>query len=108
MAPHCAQFLRLYAHLLSDLQRVEVRALTPDEGRGAGRSERTARVRPQPPAEPPRATVPDTSVSADEFERWMQTQGIRFAAGKPGEAKPAAAEPDKSPTPAPLPSEPVQ
>ncbi len=87
--------------------RVEVRALTPDEGRGAGRSERTARVRPQPPAEPPRATVPDTSVSADEFERWMQSQGIRFAAGKPGDAKPVVAEPDKSPKPAPLPSEPV-
>lgn len=73
--------------------RVEVRAMTPGEGRGARRSER---ARPQAPAEPAaesqRPTVADTSVSADEFERWMQTRGIRFAAGKPGEAKPVAAE----------------
>ena len=87
--------------------RVEVRALAPDEGRGGGRSERTARARPQPPAEPPRATVPDTSVSADEFERWMQSQGIRFAAGKPGDAKAVAPEPDKSPTAGPLSSQSV-
>ncbi|NOT87555.1 MAG: septal ring lytic transglycosylase RlpA family protein [Lysobacter sp.] len=87
--------------------RVEVRALTPGEGRGAGRSERTARARPQPPAEPPRATVADTSVSADEFERWMQTQGIRFAAGKPGEAKPIDARPDTPSMAASLPSQPV-
>lgn len=87
--------------------RVEVRALTPDEGRGAGRSERTARVSPPSPVEPQQPTVPDTSVSADEFERWMQSQGIRFAAGKPGEAKPIAAEPDKSPPAGTLPSQPV-
>lgn len=97
--------------------RVEVRALTPDEGRGAGRSERTARVSPSSPSEPQRPTVPDTSVSADEFERWMQSQGIRFAAGKPGEAKPGdtkpgdtkpvVAEPDKSPTAGTLSSQPV-
>ncbi len=59
--------------------RVEVRALLPDddgrelagrdaaEGRGEGRS--------SPPA------VPDNSVRADEFERWMQEKGIRFASG---------------------------
>ena len=81
--------------------RVEVRALSPGEGRGKSRRERTARTSP-PPAEPARATVADTSVSADEFERWMQTQGIRFATGKPGEARasvPAMAKP--------LPAEPV-
>jgi rare lipoprotein A len=87
--------------------RVEVRALTPGEGRGGNRSERTARVPPPSPSGPQPPTVPDTSVSADEFERWMQTQGIRFAAGKPGEAKPVAAEPDKSPVAVPLPSEPA-
>jgi rare lipoprotein A len=87
--------------------RVEVRALTPGEGRGASRSERTARASPPSPSEPQRPTVPDTSVSADEFERWMQSQGIRFAAGKPGDAKPVAAEPDKSPTAGPPPSQPV-
>jgi rare lipoprotein A len=70
--------------------RVEVRALSPGEGRGKPRRERTDRTNPPPPAAPPRATVADTSVSADEFERWMQSQGIRFATGKPGEAKPAA------------------
>jgi rare lipoprotein A len=66
--------------------RVEVRALTPGEGRG----QRSARVRPQPPAEPLPATVEDNAVSADEFERWMQAQGIRFA-GKPAAAAPPAA-----------------
>jgi rare lipoprotein A len=86
--------------------RVEVRAMTPGEGRGARRSERAARARPQPPAElpaePQRPTVADTSVSADEFERWMQTRGIRFAAGKPGEVKPVAVESTGTP-----PAEPV-
>ena len=67
--------------------KVEVRALTPDDNRGGRRGERTARV--EPPAEPTPATVADNSVSADEFERWMQAQGIRFA-GKPG---PAATQP---------------
>lgn len=72
--------------------RVEVQALTPDEGRGNGRLARASRFessrKPQTSTEPQRPTVADTSVSADEFERWMQSQGIRFAAGKPDEAKP--------------------
>lgn len=95
--------------------RVEVRAMTPGEGRGARRSERAARAHPQPPTEPPaepaiepqRPTVADTSVSADEFERWMQTRGIRFAAGKPGEAKPVAAESAEPQMAGPPPAEPV-
>ncbi len=69
--------------------RVEVHALTSADGRG----NRSARSRPQPPAEPPPPTVADTSVSADEFERWMQTSGVRFASGKPGDAKHADAMP---------------
>ncbi len=73
--------------------KVEVRALTPADNRGGRRGERTARA--EPPVEPTPATVADNSVSADEFERWMQAQGIRFA-GKPG----AAAAP-VPPTPAP-------
>lgn len=81
--------------------RVEVRALSPGEGRGKSRRERTARADP-PPTEPARATVVDTSVSADEFERWMQAQGIRFATGKPDEAKPAAPSMAR-----PLPAEPA-
>ena len=63
--------------------KVEVRALTPDDNRAGRRDERTARA--EPPVEPTPATVADNSVSADEFERWMQAQGIRFA-GKPGAA----------------------
>lgn len=83
--------------------RVEVRALMPGESQGKSRRERTARVQPpQPAVEPQRPTVTDTSVSADEFERWMKTQGIRFASGKPGEAKP-----DMPSMAKPLPSEPV-
>lgn len=74
--------------------KVEVRALTPDDDRGGRRGERTARA--EPPAEPTPATVADNSVSADEFERWMQAQGIRFA-GKPDAGKPAASS---SPGPA--------
>ncbi len=77
--------------------RVEVQALTPDEGRDKSRRTRTARVESpratQASATPPRPTVADTSVSADEFERWMQSQGIRFAAGKPGETKPGEVKP---------------
>ncbi len=65
--------------------KVEVRALTPADGRGGRPDERTARV--EPPAKPTPATVADNSVSADEFERWMQAQGIRFA-GKPDADKP--------------------
>ena len=66
--------------------KVEVRALTPDDNRGGRRDERTARA--EPPVEPTPATVADNSVSADEFERWMQAQGIRFA-GKPDAGKQA-------------------
>jgi rare lipoprotein A len=65
--------------------KVEVRALTPADGRGGRPDERTARA--EPPAKPTPATVADNSVSADEFERWMQAQGIRFA-GKPDAGKP--------------------
>jgi rare lipoprotein A len=60
--------------------RVEVRALMPDgsdgrelAGRDAGKERDEARA--SPPA------VPDTSVRAEEFERWMQEKGIRFASG---------------------------
>lgn len=67
--------------------RVEVRALTPADGRGGRPDERTARA--EPPAKPTPPTVADNSVSADEFERWMQAQGIRFA-GKPDADKPDA------------------
>jgi rare lipoprotein A len=68
--------------------KVEVRALTPADGRGGRPDERTARTaRAEPPAKPTPATVADNSVSADEFERWMQAQGIRFA-GKPDAGKP--------------------
>lgn len=63
--------------------KVEVRALTPADGRGGRPDERTARA--ETPAKPAPATVADNSVSADEFERWMQAQGIRFA-GKPDAA----------------------
>ena len=68
--------------------RVEVRALTPEEGAG-GRE--TAARKPSPP---PVATVEDNAVSADEFERWMRERGIRFAAATPASAptpKPAVA-----------------
>ncbi len=64
--------------------KVEVRALTPADNRGGRPDERTARIEA-----PAVATVADNSVSADEFERWMQAQGIRFA-GKPGVDKPDA------------------
>jgi rare lipoprotein A len=59
--------------------RVEVRVLMPGEDgtpRNAGR--RKPGVEPEPPVV---ATVPDTSVPADEFERWMRERGIRFASG---------------------------
>ena len=60
--------------------RVEVRALMPDGSDGpelAGRDagEKRSEAEASPPA------VPDTSVRADEFERWMQEKGIRFASG---------------------------
>lgn len=57
--------------------RVEVRALMPgdeDAPRYAGRR----KPEPEPPVV---ATVPDTSVRADEFERWMRERGIRFVNG---------------------------
>ncbi len=80
--------------------RVEVQALTPEEGRGNSRRTRTARVESprttQASVERPRPTVADTSVSADEFERWMQSQGIRFAAGKPGDGKPGETKPGET------------
>ena len=76
--------------------KVEVRALTPADGRGGRPDERTART--EPPAKPTPATVADNSVSADEFERWMQAQGIRFAgkpdAGQSDTSKPDTSEPD--------------
>jgi len=64
--------------------RVEVRALMPDgsDGRELARSDAGA----SPPA------VPDTSVRAEEFERWMQEQGIRFASGTPASGTSAAAD----------------
>jgi rare lipoprotein A len=85
--------------------RVEVRALTPAAGRGTRRSEQTARA--QPTTEPQRPAVEDNAVSADEFERWMQTQGIRFAAGKPGDGASADARPAVPPMVKPLPAESV-
>lgn len=66
--------------------RVEVRALMPGDDRNAPAA--VARAQPQAVSSPP--AVPDNAVSADEFERWMQAQGIRFAAGKPGDATPTA------------------
>lgn len=75
--------------------RVEVRALTPEEGRG-GR-ETAART---PPVTPPLATVEDNAVSADEFERWMRERGIRFASAAATPATPTA------PAPAPAPATP--
>jgi rare lipoprotein A len=65
--------------------RVEVRALVPDgDGRVlAGRGEDAGKA-----ASP--AAVPDHSVRADEFERWMQEKGIRFASGTSASATPGA------------------
>lgn len=78
--------------------RVEVRALTPDDREGAGE---TARREPRrrdrddgrtsaatPAATPAEGASPaqgagDGARSADEFERWMQAQGIRIASGRP-------------------------
>lgn len=75
--------------------KVEVRALTPLDG-GGRRDERTARV--EPATGPVPATVEDKAVSADEFERWMQAQGIRFA-GKPGANAVAAGAPPPTAVP---------
>jgi rare lipoprotein A len=74
--------------------RVEVRALTPEEGRGG----RETAARTPPVQTPPVATVEDNAVSADEFERWMRERGIRFAS--------AAATPATSTVPAPAPTAP--
>jgi len=54
--------------------RVEVRALTPEEAASPDHDRRLAAA-PVPPASAPNA------LSADEFERWMQERGIRFAGG---------------------------
>lgn len=77
--------------------RVEVRALTPDDRREGGRTQTaTAEAGTNEPR-----VVEDTSVPADEFERWMQTQGIRFATGKRGAANPPpTAVAEVSPVPA--------
>jgi rare lipoprotein A len=67
--------------------RVEVRALVPDgDGRElAGRDEDAGKT-----ASP--AAVPDNSVRADEFERWMQEKGIRFASGTSASGTSGAAD----------------
>jgi rare lipoprotein A len=57
--------------------RVEVRALMPGD-EDAPRDARRRKPEPEPPVV---ATVPDTSVRADEFERWMRERGIRFVNG---------------------------
>jgi rare lipoprotein A len=60
--------------------RVEVRALMPDGSDGRELADRDAgEDRDEGRASPP--AVPDTSVRAEEFERWMQEKGIRFASG---------------------------
>ncbi len=81
--------------------KVEVRALTPTDGGGGRPDERTARA--PSPAAPTPATVKDNAVSADEFERWMQAKGIRFA-GKPGAGAVAAVPPAAAPPSAVLPA----
>ena len=89
--------------------RVEVRAITADEARENGLPvARTRRDRPRnarPPAEvatapaaAPASTSPrppaDPALSADDFEHWMQAQGIRVATGVARPANDsAAAEP---------------
>lgn len=63
--------------------RVEVRALMPgDEGVPGTR---VAAATPATAAEHP-PLVPDTAVTASEFDRWMQQQGVRVATGRPAEA----------------------
>jgi rare lipoprotein A len=73
--------------------RVEVRALMPDgDGRElAGRDEDTGKA-----ASP--AAVPDNSVRADEFERWMQEKGIRFASGTSASGTSASGTPGAADT----------
>lgn len=78
--------------------RVEVRALTPDEGRGG----RETAARTPPTQTPPVQTVEDNAVSADEFERWMRERGIRFASAAATPATPTAPVPaPASATPSP-------
>lgn len=82
--------------------RVEVRALTPDDResglRVARRDNRRDRKPDRSAAATPADGVPSQdhrvagARSADEFERWMQAQGIRIASGRPG-AGPAPAGP---------------
>jgi rare lipoprotein A len=73
--------------------RVEVRALVPDgDGRElAGRDEGAGKA-----ASP--AAVPDNSVRADEFERWMQEKGIRFASGTSASGASASGTPGAADT----------
>lgn len=68
--------------------RVEVRALTPEEAASPDDGQRYAAA----PAAAPNA------LPADEFERWMQAQGIRFASGSPATA-PAPPAPGRVPEP---------
>lgn len=85
--------------------RVEVRAITPDEARDSGLPvgrQRGARgrepaaaqrdARPATPVAAPAASRPpaEPALSADEFERWMQAQGIRVATGIAQPATPAS------------------
>ncbi len=84
--------------------RVEVRALVPEGEAGRELADRGDRDGRDDTASP--AVVPDNSVRADEFERWMQEKGIRFAAGtstparadasRPVGGGPSAAAPDAS------------
>ncbi|MFZ5635871.1 MAG: septal ring lytic transglycosylase RlpA family protein [Pseudomonadota bacterium] len=76
--------------------RVEVRALTPGEGRGDG----VAAARRPPVEAPPVATVEDNAVPADEFERWMRERGIRFATGTLATGNSTVAEAPTGSTPA--------
>ena len=81
--------------------RVEVRALVPDgDGRElARREDDDDDSTPSPPA------VLDNSVRADEFERWMQEKGIRFASGTsgaPGGSRPVGGGPNAAAADAPV------
>lgn len=67
--------------------RVEVRALTPSEENG-NRGDREVGQRTPAQDKPVPEAVQDHSVSADDFERWMQSQGIRFASGASGVSAP--------------------
>jgi rare lipoprotein A len=70
--------------------RVEVQALTPGERDDAPvlarRDERQRKKKPdEPPAPVPPTVVADNAVPADEFQRWMEREGVRFASGRSGE-----------------------